>query len=51
MASDDEMVFSLAAEGSSEELGEALQDFPDINKTDTNESTTKSRIGPRGQQN
>ncbi len=33
------MVFSLAAEGSSEELVEALQDFPDINKTDTNGMT------------
>ena len=42
MAAEDEMVFSLAAEGSSEELGEALQDFPDINKTDTNGMTLES---------
>ena len=39
LAAEDEMVFSLAAEGSSEELGEALQGFPDINKTDTNGMT------------
>ena len=39
LAAEDEMVFSLAAEGNSEELGEALQDFPDINKTDTNGMT------------
>ena len=38
-AAEDEMVFSLAAEGNSEELGEALQDFHDINKTDTNGMT------------
>ena len=39
LAAEDEMVFSLAAEDNSEELGEALQDFPDINKTDTNGMT------------
>ena len=39
LAAEDEMVFSLAAEGRSEELGEALQDFTDINKTDTNGMT------------
>ena len=39
LAAEDEMVFSLAAEGSSGELVEALQDFPDINKTDTNGMT------------
>ena len=35
MASDEDLVFSLAAEGNSEELLEALQDFPDINRADS----------------